>query len=118
VVESERITAKELEELARDTGAADLPQQGEGEQVVARLEAASRVRKGEQADLWFNSEHLHLFDPETGKTMLGSPDGNGAGASQSPGSQTAQQAAGQPAADQPGSPAGGGTQGTPGQGTA
>ena len=79
VVESERITAKELEELAQEAGAADLPQQGDGEQVVARLEAASRVRQGEDTELWFNTEHLHLFDPETGKTLLRSPDGNGAG---------------------------------------
>ena len=32
-----------------DAGAADLPQQGDGEQVVARLEAASRVRQGQDA---------------------------------------------------------------------
>ncbi len=79
VVESERITAQELEELAHDTGAADLPQQGDGEQVVARLEAASRVRQGEDAQLWFNTEHLHLFDPDNGKTLLAPPTGNGAG---------------------------------------
>ena len=83
VVESERVSSQELEELAHDAGAADLPQQ-EGSQVVARLEAASRVRQGEEAELWFNSEHLHLFDPESGKTLLASRDGDGAGASQSP----------------------------------
>ena len=30
-----------------------------------------------QVELWFNSEHLHLFDPETGKSLLGADSGNG-----------------------------------------
>ncbi len=89
VVESERVSSQELEELAHDTGSADLPQQ-EGSQVVARLEAASRVRQGEEAELWFNTEHLHLFDPESGKALLGSGDGDGASASQSPSTQSIQ----------------------------
>ncbi len=67
---SEKVASRELEELAHDAGAAELPTQ-EGSQVVARLEAASTVRQGQEAELWFNSEHLHLFDPETGKTLLG-----------------------------------------------
>jgi multiple sugar transport system ATP-binding protein len=70
-VESEKVTSRELEELANDAGAADLPSQ-EGSQVVARLEAASRVRKGEETELWFNTEHLHLFDPENGQSLLAS----------------------------------------------
>jgi multiple sugar transport system ATP-binding protein len=75
-LESEKVSSKELDELAHDAGAADLPTQ-EGSQVVARLEAASRVRQGEEVELWFNSEHLHLFDPETGKSLLGADSGNG-----------------------------------------
>jgi multiple sugar transport system ATP-binding protein len=71
-LESEKVSSKELDELAHDAGSADLPTQ-EGSQVVARLEAASRVRQGEEVELWFNSEHLHLFDPESGKSLLG-PD--------------------------------------------
>jgi len=68
-VESEKVSSRELEELANDAGAADLPSQ-EGSQVVARLEAASRVRQGQEAELWFNTNHLHLFDPETGQSLL------------------------------------------------
>jgi multiple sugar transport system ATP-binding protein len=78
-LESERVSSRELDELAHDAGAADLPTQ-EGSQVVARLEAASQVRQGQEAELWFNSEHLHLFDPESGKSLLGDP-----GAGSSPG---------------------------------
>ena len=74
-VEAERVSSRELEELANDAGAADLPTQGGGSQVVARLEAASRVRQGQEAELWFNSEHLHLFSLETGQSLLGAhPD--------------------------------------------
>jgi multiple sugar transport system ATP-binding protein len=77
-VESDRVESRELEELAQDAGAADLPRQ-EGSQVVARLDAASSVRQGQEAELWFNSEHLHLFDPETGESLLG-PGNGGASA--------------------------------------
>jgi multiple sugar transport system ATP-binding protein len=76
-VESERVTSRELEELAHDAGGADLPTQ-EGSQIVARLDAASQVRQGQEAELWFNSEHLHLFDPESGQSLLGPrPDAAG-----------------------------------------
>ena len=34
--------------------------------MVARLDAASQVRRGEEAELWVDSTKLHLFDPETG----------------------------------------------------
>jgi multiple sugar transport system ATP-binding protein len=78
-LESEKVSSKELDELAHDAGAADLPTQ-EGSQVVARLEAASKVRQGEEVELWFNSDHLHLFDPETGKSLLGAGPDNGGSA--------------------------------------
>ncbi|MGH2870765.1 MAG: ABC transporter ATP-binding protein [Solirubrobacteraceae bacterium] len=70
VLEAERVSSRELEELASDAGGIDLPSQ-EGNQVVARLEAASQVRQGEETELWFNTEHLHMFDPESGKSLLG-----------------------------------------------
>jgi multiple sugar transport system ATP-binding protein len=76
MVEAERVSANELEELARDAGAADLPQSRGGSQVVARLDAASRVRQGQEADLWFNAEHLQLFDPASGQSLLAA-DGAG-----------------------------------------
>jgi multiple sugar transport system ATP-binding protein len=77
VVESEKVSAKELEELAQDAGSADLPHSQEGSQVVARLEAASKVRQGEELELWFNAWHLHLFDLDSGLSLL-SGDGKGA----------------------------------------
>ncbi|MGI8713843.1 MAG: ABC transporter ATP-binding protein [Solirubrobacteraceae bacterium] len=82
-VESEKVTSRELEELANDAGAADLPSQ-EGSQVVARLEAASQVRQGQETELWFNSEHLHLFDPENGQSLLGHAGGDSGRAPDAP----------------------------------
>ncbi len=71
VVDAERVSSRELEELANDAGGADLPQQ-EGSQITARLDAASQVRQGQETELWFNTEHIHLFDPESGQALLGS----------------------------------------------
>ena len=30
----------------------------------------ARCAQGQEIELWFNSEHLHLFDPETGRSLL------------------------------------------------
>jgi multiple sugar transport system ATP-binding protein len=74
VVDADKVSSRELEELASDAGGADLPRQ-EGSQITARLEPASTVRQGQETELWFNSEHIHLFDPESGTTLLGSNGG-------------------------------------------
>jgi multiple sugar transport system ATP-binding protein len=39
--------------------------------VVARLAAESKVRQGQPAELWFDTAHLHVFDPGSGKSLLG-----------------------------------------------
>jgi multiple sugar transport system ATP-binding protein len=67
-VEAQHLESQELQELAEDAGAAELPRSGEG-QVVARLDAASAVRRGEEAELWVDTEKLHLFDPATGHSL-------------------------------------------------
>jgi multiple sugar transport system ATP-binding protein len=90
VVESEAVSSRELEELAADAGGADLPTTEGGVQITARLGAESRVTQGAEAELWFDSTHLQLFDTDTGRSLL-APPGNGART-------TAQPAAGQPAA--------------------
>jgi multiple sugar transport system ATP-binding protein len=71
VLESERVSSSELEELAADSGGADLPRT-HGSQVVARLSAESRARQGQEAELWFDSSHLQLFDAESGRSLLAS----------------------------------------------
>jgi multiple sugar transport system ATP-binding protein len=69
-VEAERVSSRELEELARDTGAADVGQSRGGTQLVARLDAASKARQGDEAALWFDARQLQLFDAETGRSLL------------------------------------------------
>jgi multiple sugar transport system ATP-binding protein len=59
-----RATAQELEELAADAGTGDAP--GGGDQVVARLDPASRAREGQQLELWFDPARLYLFNPKNG----------------------------------------------------
>jgi multiple sugar transport system ATP-binding protein len=71
-LEGERVSSAELEELARDTGAADLPS-SDASQIVARLDVASKARQGEEAELWFDARQLQLFDAESGQNLaLGS----------------------------------------------
>jgi multiple sugar transport system ATP-binding protein len=48
---------------------------GDGVPVVARLDAASRVQEGEQAELWFDTARLYLFDAGSGLSLLGRGDG-------------------------------------------
>ena len=67
-LEGEIVESDELRELAEDAGAAEVPSSGEGT-VVARLDAASQVKRGEEAELWVDSTKLHLFDPETGQSL-------------------------------------------------
>src|SRR5690348_1126375 len=57
----------ELEELARDAGRADIS--GAAETVVARLDPATRIREGQDAELWVDVRKLHVFDPSTGRNL-------------------------------------------------
>jgi multiple sugar transport system ATP-binding protein len=66
-VDSPRISSSELEELADETGVASA---GDGVQVVARLAAASAIKQGQNARLWVDTSQLHLFDHETGRSLL------------------------------------------------
>ena len=67
-VDSERVQSQELDELAQDAGTTEVPSSGQG-LVVARLDAASRLRRGEEGELWVDSTKLHLFDPQTGQSL-------------------------------------------------
>jgi multiple sugar transport system ATP-binding protein len=64
-----RIESPELSELAADAGAGDVTELGEGDQIVARLDAASPVVEGSEAELWIDTRRLHLFDPESGRSL-------------------------------------------------
>ena len=67
-VESEGVESDQLAELAEDAGASEVPGGGSN-QVVARLDAASGVKEGEEAELWVDARKLHLFDPSSGESL-------------------------------------------------
>jgi multiple sugar transport system ATP-binding protein len=70
-VESEGIQSDQLADLVgerlAETGAAGL-REGQ-EQIVARLEPTSKVKRRQTAQLWADTGKLHLFDPETGERL-------------------------------------------------
>jgi multiple sugar transport system ATP-binding protein len=43
-------------------------------QLVVTLDAASRIRSGDKAQLWFNAERVHVFDPSSGENLTRNPD--------------------------------------------
>ncbi|MFI2351677.1 ABC transporter ATP-binding protein [Streptomyces sp. NPDC019443] len=57
----------ELEELAADSGLTETG--GSGHQIVVRLNTATRVREGSQAELWVDTSRMHVFDPRTGANL-------------------------------------------------
>ncbi len=75
-VDSPPVVAEDLKELAVDIGAAT-PEDLEGgagaatSSFVARLDPATRVRKGDQLVLTVDTKRLHFFDPETNLAIYG-----------------------------------------------
>src|SRR3954468_2619526 len=69
-VDSPPISSSELEELADETDPAGVAPSAGGVQIVARLAAASAIKQGREAQLWVDTSQLHLFDPETGRSLL------------------------------------------------
>ena len=62
------VESRDLDELAQDAGAADLPSSEEG-QVTARLSAESGATEGEEIELWVDVPQIHLFDPGDGRSL-------------------------------------------------
>jgi multiple sugar transport system ATP-binding protein len=73
-VSAEGVEAAELSELAADAGMEDLPSHGDGnmQQVVARLDAASRARAGQPIELALDTSKIKLFDPDGGRSLTSS----------------------------------------------
>jgi multiple sugar transport system ATP-binding protein len=70
-VQGSQLESQELAELAADAGAGEVPGAGSESAVVARLDAASQVRRGEEAELWVDSTKVHFFDAESGRNLTG-----------------------------------------------
>ncbi len=58
-----------MAELARELDQEDVRSEGDESQIVARLDPASRVGEGQEAELWLDARRLHMFDPETGESL-------------------------------------------------
>jgi multiple sugar transport system ATP-binding protein len=56
----------QLADLAADIG--DDAAAGE-ETVTARLDAATQIREGQEAELWADLRPLHVFDPDSGRNL-------------------------------------------------
>jgi multiple sugar transport system ATP-binding protein len=70
-VESPAVESDQLADVIADrleeTGAPE-PREGQ-EQIVARLDPASKIKRRETAKLWADTSKLHLFDPESGESL-------------------------------------------------
>src|SRR5919109_360143 len=55
VAMEETIESEELRELASDAGGGEVPSEGEEGSVVARLDPASEIKQGEEAELWVDA---------------------------------------------------------------
>jgi multiple sugar transport system ATP-binding protein len=70
------VNAAELDELAKDSGRADTG--SSGDTIVARLDAATTIREGHDAELWVDARAMHVFDPASGRNLsLAAADGSG-----------------------------------------
>ena len=87
-VQGDRASSAELDEIAADSGAADVPSAGGEGQVVARLDPESTAVKGRELKLWLDVDKLHLFDPDGGAriaadnetAVVGTGNGSASGA--------------------------------------
>jgi multiple sugar transport system ATP-binding protein len=87
VASDQRIESADLRELAEDAGGGEVPMEGEEGRIVARLEPASQVRVGQEAELWVDASKVHLFDPEDGRNLTARADAPSAVDGQTPGGQ-------------------------------
>jgi multiple sugar transport system ATP-binding protein len=55
---------EKLKDLARE-----LDSESMRTQLVVSLDAASRIKEGEPAELWVDPSRMHLFDPATGENL-------------------------------------------------
>ena len=73
----EVVDSEELRELQADAGTSDVPQSGASGHAVARVDAGSNVQAGQRANLWLDTEKIHLFDPSTGNSLTRASDNVG-----------------------------------------
>jgi len=62
--EAPKAITEQLQELERELDSEQMRTQ-----LVVTLDAASTVRSGSTAELWFDTDRVHLFDPATGENL-------------------------------------------------
>jgi len=73
--EVEGSAADSLTDLAADLEKVAIGVSGEGKaEVVARLDVRSEAREQADHELWVDARAIHLFDPDSGRSLLASPD--------------------------------------------
>jgi multiple sugar transport system ATP-binding protein len=94
------VSSAELDELAQDSGRAG---GASGETIVARLDAATSIAEGQDAELWVDGRAIHIFDPATGRnlSLAADADGGAATVQTASGAEAAQPEAAQREAVQP-----------------
>ena len=92
------VSSAELDELAQDSGRAG---GASGETIVARLDAATHIAEGQDAELWVDTRAVHIFDPATGRNLSLAADDDGGAATVQTASDAVQPEAVQPEAVQP-----------------
>jgi multiple sugar transport system ATP-binding protein len=71
VAGAQPVESAQLRELAQDAGTEEVPSSGEEGRIVARLDPASGVREGQEAELWVDATRVHLFDADSGESLTG-----------------------------------------------
>ncbi len=73
--EVEGSAADTLTDLAADLEKVAIGTSGEDRaEVVARLDVVSEASEGADQDIWIDARAVHLFDPETGESLLTAAD--------------------------------------------
>jgi len=62
-----QVNSAELDELAADSGATDAG--ADLDTMTARLDVATKIREGADAELWADGAAIHVFDPATGRNL-------------------------------------------------
>ena len=66
-VKGDQAHSADLDDLAKDTGN---DMHADGVSVTARLDAASKVRRGDTAKMWFDTSKVQVFDVKTGENLV------------------------------------------------
>ncbi|HEX2359350.1 MAG TPA: sn-glycerol-3-phosphate ABC transporter ATP-binding protein UgpC [Solirubrobacterales bacterium] len=79
-LEGTRVDSEHLSEVAADAGLGEIPSAKAGDvSMVARLDEMSEIEEGQEVELSLDTRRIHMFDPESGDNLAGTPSGDGAG---------------------------------------